>query len=136
MSPEWYFEEGSAIRNFTVRDCVFTDNNHPNIVIGASPITGLNGAKPAVSDTPEHTSYDSANILIEGNTFTGYGTTPSVFDWIWPVGPAIVITNASQVVVRGNTFGPLAKGVPPGTPKILVMKSKETTIKDNRDVAR
>jgi hypothetical protein len=49
-SPEWYFEEGSAIRNFTVRDCVFTDNNHPNIVIGASPIAGLNGAKPAVSE--------------------------------------------------------------------------------------
>ena len=135
-SPEWYFEEGSAIRNFTVRDCVFTDNNHPNIVIGASPIAGLNGAKPVVSDAPEQTSHDSANILIEGNTFTGYGTTPSVFDWIWPVGPAIVITNASQVVVRGNTFGPLAKGVPPGTPKILVMKSKETTITDNRDVAR
>jgi hypothetical protein len=26
--------------------------------------------------------------------------------------------------------------VPPGTPKIQVMQSKETTITDNRDVAR
>lgn len=119
-----------------MRDCVFTDNNHPNIVIGASPIAGFSGAQPVVSEAPEHTSHDSADILIEGNTFAGYGTTPSVFDWIWPVGPAIVITNASQVVIRGNSFGPLAKGVPPGTPKILVMKSKATTITDNRDVAR
>jgi hypothetical protein len=39
-------------------------------------------------------------------------------------------------MIRGNTFGPLAKGVPPGTPKIQVMQSKETTITDNRDVAR
>ena len=32
-APEWYFEEGSSIRNFTVRGCTFTDNNHPNIVV-------------------------------------------------------------------------------------------------------
>ena len=133
--PEWYFEEGSAIRNLTVRDCVFTDNNHSNIVIGASPISGIPGEKPIVSDAPEHTSYDSTNILIEGNSFSGYGTTPSVFGWNWPVGPAIAITNAAQVMIRGNTFGPLAESAPEGTPKVLVEKSKDVRFIDNKGIS-
>jgi hypothetical protein len=133
--PEWYFEEGSAIRNLTVRDCVFTDNNHSNIVIGASPISGIPGEKPVVSDAPEHTSYDSTNILIEGNSFSGYGTTPSVFGWNWPVGPAIAITNAAQVMIRGNTFGPLAESAPKGTPKVLVEKSNDMQFIDNKGIS-
>ncbi len=133
--PEWYFEEGSSIRNLTVRDCTFTDNNHPNIVIGASPISGVPGEKPIVSDAPEHTSYDSTNILIEGNSFSGYGTTPSVFGWNWPVGPAIAITNAAQVVIRGNTFGPLAESAPEGTPKVLVEKSNDVQFIDNKGIS-
>jgi hypothetical protein len=134
-APEWYFEEGSSIRNFTVRDCTFTDNNHPNIVIGASPLSGVTGTKPIVSDAPENTSYDSTNILIEGNSFSGYGTTPSVFGWNWPVGPAIAITNAAQVMIRGNTFGPLAESAPEGTPKVLVEKSNDVQFIDNKGIS-
>jgi hypothetical protein len=134
-APEWYFEEGSSIRNFTVRDCTFTDNNHPNIVIGASPVSGVPGAKPSMSEAPGNISHDSAKILIEGNSFTGYGTTPSVFGWNWPVGPAITITNAAHVIIRGNTFGPLAESVPSGTPKILVEKSECVRITDNQGLS-
>ncbi len=134
-SPEWYFEEGSSIRNFTVRDCTFTDNNHPNIVIGASPISGVPGTKPIVSDAPENISHDSEKIVIEGNSFSGFGTTPSVFGWNWPVGPAITITSAAQVVIRGNTFGPLAESAPKGTPKVLVEKSNDVQIIDNKGIA-
>ena len=134
-SPEWYFEEGSSIRNFTVRDCTFTDNNHPNIVIGASPISGVPGTKPIVSDAPENISHDSEKIVIEGNSFSGFGTTPSVFGWNWPVGPAITITSAAHVVIRGNTFGPLAECAPKGTPKVLVEKSNDVQIIDNKGIA-
>jgi hypothetical protein len=134
-APEWYFEEGSSIRNFTVRDCTFTDNNHPNIVIGASPLSGVPGTKPIVSDAPENTSYDSTNILIEGNSFSGYGTTPSVFGWNWPVGPAMSITNAAHVMIRGNTFGPLAESAPKGTQTILVEKSKDVRIMNNSGIS-
>lgn len=134
-APEWYFEEGSSIRNFTVRDCTFTDNNHPNIVIGASPISGVPGTKPIVSDAPENISHDSEKIVIEGNSFSGFGTTPSVFGWNWPVGPAITITSAAQVVIRGNTFGPLAESAPKGTPKVLVEKSNDVQIIDNKGIA-
>jgi hypothetical protein len=133
--PEWYFEEGSSIRNLTLRDCIFTDNNHPNIVIGTSPISGIPGEKPKVSDAPEHTSYDSTNILIEGNSFSGFGTTPSVFDWNWPVGPAITITCAANVMIRGNTFGPLAENAPKGTLKVLVEKSKDVKLIDNKGIS-
>ncbi|MFN0076628.1 MAG: glycosyl hydrolase family 28-related protein [Prosthecobacter sp.] len=134
-APEWYFEEGSSIRNLTVRDCTFTDNNHPNIDIGASPLSGVPGTKPIVSDAPEHISHDSTKILIEGNSFTGFGTTPSVFDWNWPVGPAITITNAAHVMIRGNTFGPLAETAPKGTPKILIQKSSDVEIMDNKGIS-
>jgi hypothetical protein len=134
-APEWYFEEGSSIRNFTVRDCTFTDNNHPNIVIGASPLSGVPGTKPIVSDAPENTSYDSTNILIEGNSFSGYGTTPSVFGWNWPVGPAMSITNAAHIMIRGNTFGPLAESAPKGTKTVLVEKSKDVRIMDNSGIS-
>ncbi len=134
-SPEWYFEEGSSIRNFTVRDCTFTDNNHPNIVIGASPISGVPGTKPIVSDAPENISHDSEKIVIEGNSFSGFGTTPSVFGWNWPVGPAITITSAAHVVIRGNTFGPLAESAPKGTPKILVEKSNDVQIMSNKGIS-
>lgn len=134
-SPEWYFEEGSSIRNFTVRDCTFTDNNHPNIVIGASPISGVPGTKPIVSDAPENISHDSEKIVIEGNSFSGFGTTPSVFGWNWPVGPAVTITSAAHVVIRGNTFGPLAESAPKGTPKVLVEKSNDVQIIDNKGIA-
>ncbi len=134
-APEWYFEEGSSIRNFTVRDCTFTDNNHPNIVIGASPISGVPGTKPIVSDAPENISHDSEKIVIEGNSFSGFGTTPSVFGWNWPVGPAITITSAAHVVIRGNTFGPLAERAPKGTPKILVEKSNDVQIMSNKGIA-
>ena len=134
-APEWYFEEGSSIRNLNVRDCTFTDNNHPNIVIGASPISGVHGTKPIVSDAPENISHDSEKIVIEGNSFSGFGTTPSVFGWNWPVGPAITITSAAHVVIRGNTFGPLAESAPKGTPKVLVEKSNDVQFIDNKGIS-
>lgn len=134
-APEWYFEEGSSIRNFTVRDCTFTDNNHPNIVIGASPLSGVPGTKPVVSDAPENISHDSTTILIEGNSFSGFGTTPSVFEWNWPVGPAITITCAAHVMIRGNTLGPLAEGAPKGTPKVLIEKSNDVQIMTNKGIS-
>ena len=134
-APEWYFEEGSSIRNFTVRDCTFTDNNHPNIVIGASPLSGVPGTKPIVSDAPENISHDSTKILIEGNSFSGFGTTPSVFGWNWPVGPAITITNAAHVMIVGNTFGPLAESAAKGTAKVHVEKSNDVQIMNNNGIS-
>jgi hypothetical protein len=130
-APEWYFEEGSAIQNLTVRDCTFINNNHANIAVGASPLSGVPGDRPEVSGAPEHVSHDSTNILIEGNSFSGFGTTPSVFGWAWPVGPAITVTNAAHVLIRGNTFGPRAEGTPEGMAKVLIEKSNAVQIIDN-----
>ena len=134
-APEWYFEEGSSIRNLTVRDCTFIGNNHPNIVIGASPLSGVPGTKPNMSDAPENISHDSTKILIEGNSFSGFGTTPSVFEWNWPVGPAVTITCAADVMIRGNTFGPLAESAPKGTRKVLIEKSKDVQFRNNQGIS-
>ncbi len=122
-APEWFFEEGPAIRNLTVRNCTFTDCNHANIDIGAAPCTGVPGADPGEVQAPENISHDSANILIEGNSFTGYGAVPSVFAWTWPVGPALHVTNAAHVMIRGNTFGPLAADRAAGTRRRYVIEN-------------
>lgn len=84
-----------------------------------------------MSNAPEDISHDSTDILIEGNSFSGFGTTPSVFGWAWPVGPAITITGAARVLIRGNTFGTPGAGTPAGTPKILVERSRNVQIVDN-----
>lgn len=135
-APEWYFEEGPTIRNLVVRNCRFVDCNHFNIDIGAGFQKGVPGADPKASQTLENTSHDSTNILIEGNTFTGYGAVPSVFDWTWPVGGAVHVTNASHVTIRGNTFGPLAATAPPDTKKIQIDNSLDVQMIGNQGISQ
>ena len=135
-APEWYFEEGPTIRNLVVRRCTFTDCNHFNIDVGAAPNTGVPGADPNAAQTPENTSHDSTNILIENNTFTGYGTVPSVFAWTYPVGAAVHVTNADHVIIRGNTFGPLAEAAPTGTQKIQIKDSADVKITNNAGISQ
>ncbi|MBC8102558.1 MAG: right-handed parallel beta-helix repeat-containing protein [Cytophagales bacterium] len=135
-ASEWFFEEGPPIRNLTVRGCTFYDCNHPNIDIGAASHTGVPGAAPDPNETPENAPRDSTNLRIEGNTFVGYGTIPSVFAWAWPLGPAIHVTHAARVVVRNNRFGPLAATAPKGTKKILIEQSEDVSVGENQDVSR
>lgn len=130
-APEWYFEEGPAMRNLIVRDCKFIGCNHYNIDIGASPQTGVPGADMNTVTPTADIGHDSTNILIEGCTFTGYGTIPSVFEWSSPVGPAIRISNADHVALHGNSFGPLSAIAPPGTPKVLVKNSTDVVMTGN-----
>jgi hypothetical protein len=98
-SPEWYFQEGPAIRHLIIRNNRFVNCNHSNIEIGAGPSTGYN-----VPVRASGASRDSVDILIEGNSFTGYGKFPSVFSDYVPVGNAIRVQNARGVVIRDNTF--------------------------------
>ena len=45
------------------------------------------------------------------------------------------ITNAAHVMIRGNTFGPLAESAPKGMQTILVEKSKDVRIMNNRGIS-
>jgi hypothetical protein len=38
-------------------------------------------------------------------------------------------------MIRGNTFGPVAESAPKGTPKILVEKSKDVQIMNNKGIS-
>ena len=124
-APEWYFQEGPAIRNLTIRDNQFYNCNHSNIEIGASPVAGYD--HPAGTVFP---SRDSADVLIEGNYFAGYGGYPSVFSKYWPTGDAIRVQNARHVTIRHNTFGPPAPGAPK-VDRILVSNSQDVVTADN-----
>ena len=119
-ASEWYFEEGPPIRNLVLRGNQFYNCHHSNIEVGAAPGTGYDQAFGPMSP-----SRDSTNILIEGNYFAGYGGGKSVFGY-WPIGNAIRVQNARQVVIRNNTFGPAAPDAP-RMDKILVANSDDVT---------
>jgi hypothetical protein len=128
-SPEWYFEEGPTIRNLTIENCKFIDCNHSNISVGAAPTAGVHGADPSLDSSPGSDSRDSSNILIQNNTFSGYGATVSVFPW-WPFG-ALEVTNANGVTVRGNDFGPAYPNTPDKIQKVVIARSDNVAIRDN-----
>jgi len=46
-----------------------------------------------------------------------------------------LLTCASQVMIRGSTFGPLAKGTPKGAPKVLIEKSNDVQIMTNKGIS-
>jgi hypothetical protein len=127
-ASEWYFEEGPPIRNLEIRNNRFLNCNHSNIEIGAAPGTGYDKVPTAAA-----LSRDSVAIKIEDNYFAGYGAMASVFGY-WPIGNAIRVQNARDVIIRHNTFGPPARTAPKSD-KILVANSDNVTIEENDGIS-
>ncbi len=123
-APEWYFEEGPTVRHLVIRDNTFQTCNHSNIEIGA---TGSPNPAP---------SRDTIDVLIEGNRFENYGALPSVFAKYYPIGDAIRVQNAKDVVIRHNDFGQAASTVPAGFPKLIVKDSDHVVIQDNANLSK
>jgi hypothetical protein len=71
------------------------------------------------------------NILIEGNTFEGYGNLGGV-SLAGKQGTAVLIRNADSVIVRDNMFGPPSPTVPRGVKPLLIEVSRNVVVKDNQ----
>ena len=117
-APEWHFEEGPTVRHLIIRNNTFQTCNHSNIEIGPAD-------SPALSP-----SRDTVDVLIEGNHFGDYGALASVFPY-WPIGDAISVQNAKDVIIRNNDFGQPAPTAPPGVAKLIVKNSDHVVVENN-----
>ena len=94
--PEFYWGEGPTVRNLVIRNNRFMNIDGSSINLGCHH-----------SDE----SFDNRNILIEGNTFEGYGNLGGI-SLAGKQGTAVLIRNADGVIVRNNTFGPPSPTAP------------------------
>ena len=122
--PEFYWQEAPAVHHLTVRNCTFTNCDTSNIDVD------LFNADAAINGGVACDSYDNRDILIEGNTFTGYGAHGTVYSTI--TGCAVHVRYATNVVIRHNVFGDPAPTAPADAPRVLIQHSRNVTIQDNQ----
>ena len=114
--PEFYWGEGPTVRNLVIRNNRFMNIDGSSINLGCHH-----------SDE----SFDNRNILIEGNTFEGYGNLGGI-SLAGKQGTAVLIRNADGVIVRNNTFGPPSPTAPRGAKPLLIEVSRNVVSKDNQ----
>jgi Pectate lyase superfamily protein/Right handed beta helix region len=118
--PEFWWGEGPALHEFTVRSNTFVNCNTRCIDIGA-----WDAGKPCAMR-------ENRNILIEGNTFKHWGTHPTIHRGFVPQCP-IAVAYSDGVVIRNNTFED--SSVVTNTVKILIQKSERVTSDGNRNLS-
>ena len=117
--PEFYWGEGPAIHKFTVRNNRFVNCNTRCI-----DIAYFDAGTQCVAK-------ENREILIEGNTFTHWGTHPTIHTGFTPQCP-IRISNADGVVIRNNTFEDA--GAPERPVRVLIEKSDYVTLDINQNL--
>ena len=101
VGPEFYWDEGPAVHNLTIRNNTFRNISGTNILIEARTSTE---------------SYDLKNIRIEGNTFTGFGHYGAGISG--KQGSLIFARNADGLVVENNRIGPADPAAPKVAPLV------------------
>ncbi len=118
VGPEFYWGEAPGVRNLTIRNNRFLNIDGSSIDIGSHP---------------SEASRDNRNILIEGNTFEGYGARGGV-GVTGQRGTAIRVRNADGIVIQGNAFVP-SPDAPLGEPAVRVAASRNITLAGNAGIA-
>ncbi len=117
--PEFYWEEGPAIRGLIIRHNQFTNCDEANVAVGM-----FNAPDGCVST-------DNEDIVIKDNKFSNYGAHINAYSN--PIG-AVLVTNSKNVDIEGNDFGESAKPAAPGCAKLTVTKCANVTIKSNKGI--
>lgn len=115
VGPEFYWGEGPAVRNLVIR------NNHFINIDGSSINLGCHKSE---------NSFDNHNIVIEGNTFEGYGRLGGT-EISGRQGTAVLVRNADGVVIRNNKFGPPSASAPAANKPLMVEASKNVKLEGN-----
>lgn len=118
--PEFWWGEGPALHEFTVRSNTFVNCNTRCIDIGAWDA----GKQCAMRENQK--------ILIEGNTFKHWGTHPTIHRGFVPQCP-IAVAYSDRVVIRNNTFEDSSAVT--NTVKVLITKSERVTLGGNRNLS-
>lgn len=101
VGPEFYWDEGPAVHNLTIRNNTFRNISGTNILIEARTSAE---------------SYDLKNIRIEGNTFLGYGH--YAMGVSGKQGSLVFARNTDGLVVENNRIGPADPAAPKVAPLI------------------
>ena len=117
VGPEFYWGEAPGVRDLVIRGNRFVNVDGSSIEIGSHP---------------SEASRDNTSILIEGNTFEGYGARGGV-GITGQRGTAIRVRNADGVTIRGNTFRP-SPDAPAGAPPVIVKASRNVLLTGNDGV--
>ena len=118
VGPEFYWGEAPGVRDLVIRNNRFVNVDGSSIEIGSHP---------------SEASRDNKNILIEGNTFEGYGARGGV-GITGQRGTAIRVRNADGVTIRGNAFRP-SPDAPAGAPPVIVEASRNVILTGNDGAA-
>ena len=117
--PEFYWQEGPAIRNLTIRNNHFINCNTNNIDVDA------------FDADKECNAFDNRTILIEGNKFEQFGGHATANRFI--AGCAIHIRNADGVIIRNNVFGKPAPGAAKETGIVIIERSRNVSVGKNEE---
>jgi hypothetical protein len=132
VGPEFYWDEGPAVKNLVIRNNRFINDSGSNILVGAwltwdeFPRGGFPTGRPSSE------SRDNRNIVIEGNTFSKYGHYE--FGVCGVQGAPILVRNADGVTIRNNVIGAPDPDCPEG-PRILVKSCDHVIEEGNRTPA-
>ena len=116
--PEFYWGEGPAVRNLTIRNNRFINIDGSSINLGCHQ--------------SDH-SYDNMNIVIEGNTFENYGAKGGS-GISGRQGTAVLVRNADGVTIRNNTFATPSVTAPANSKPLLIEASRNFLVKDNKGI--
>jgi hypothetical protein len=126
--PEFYWDEGPAVRHLVIRNNRFEDISGSGIFVAAhttqSEFPQPNGHAQKM---PE--SLDNRDITIEGNTFVNYGHYQ--LGVAGRPGAPIYLRNVDGAVIRNNTIGPPDPACPAGE-RIVVEDSKNVKVSETK----
>tara|TARA_Y100001970_G_C14254917_1_gene874544 strand:- start:6090 stop:7844 length:1755 start_codon:yes stop_codon:yes gene_type:complete len=117
IGPDFWWGESSSASHSIIKDNTFDDIYWNNIIVHGGNELNKSG-KLATDD-----------LLIEGNRFTNYGR-PSPLKGRGEVGPVLFLKNASNTIVRNNTFGEHFEEGYNG-PLIILEMVRDISISDN-----
>lgn len=117
IGPDFWWGESSSASHSIIKDNTFDDIYWNNIIVHGGHKLSKSG-KLATDD-----------LLIEGNRFSNYGR-PSPLKGRGEVGPVLFLKNASNTIVRNNTFGEHFEEEYNG-PLIILEMVRDISISDN-----
>jgi hypothetical protein len=127
VGPEFYWDEGPAVRHLTIRNNRFENISGSSIFVAAHTTEGEFPQHRAVA-RPVPESLDNRDMTIEGNTFTNFGHFK--LGIAGRQGVPIYLRNVDGAVIRHNKI----EAPDPGSPeveRILVEGSRNVTRQDN-----
>lgn len=128
VGPEFYWDEGPAVRRLVIRNNRFENISGSSIFVAAHTTESEFQTAGGSAKFPQQ-SFDNRDITIEGNTFIHYGHYK--LGVAGRQGVPVYLRNVDGAVIRNNTFGMPDPNCPAGN-RILVEACKNVVQAGNQ----